>query len=195
MSIKAIFRQFPQLESKNLILRNISLTDVNDIYTIYSNPEVTKYYNIDTFTNIRDAYDLIKNFLSRFKYKKGIRWGIVKRGSNHVIGTCGYNSWINHSYRGEIGYDLAKDYWNQGIMTEALGLIHEYGFYTINLNRIEALVIPENNASINVLKKLGFQEEGTLREWGFWKDNFHTVKIFSLLRKGYLSKKYLINKI
>ena len=188
MSIKAVFRQFPQLESKNLILRNISSSDITDIYAIYSNPEVTKYYNIDTFTTMNDAYNLIKNFIARFKYKRGIRWGIVKRGSNHVIGTCGYNSWTNHSYRGEIGYDLAQEYWGQNIMTEALGIILEYGFYKLELNRTEALVIPENIASISVLKKLGFQEEGVLREWGYWKNSFHTVKMFSLLRKEYLRK-------
>ena len=86
---------------------------------------------------------------------------------------------------GEIGYELAKAHWRQGIMTEALFAVIEFGFQAIALNRIEAMVMLENTASFKLLQKLGFLEEGILREYGYWKGQFHDLRIFSLLKKDY----------
>jgi ribosomal-protein-alanine N-acetyltransferase len=61
----------------------------------------------------------------------------------------------------------------------------QYGFEGLGLNRIEAFVMPENLASMNALRKLGFREEGVLREYGFWKGQFVDLKCFSLLKREY----------
>ena len=85
-----------------------------------------------------------------------------------------------------IGYDLNKNYWGQGIITEALISVIKAAF-TIDslfgiLNRIQADTIPGNIASEKVLLKLGFKEEGLRRQSGFWKNKYHDLKYFGLLK-------------
>ena len=74
-------------------------------------------------------------------------------------------------------------------MTEALGAIIKFGFLTIGLNRIEALVMQENEGSIKLLERLGFHQEGILREFENWGDKGHVdLMMFSLLRSQYEGK-------
>jgi hypothetical protein len=70
-------------------------------------------------------------------------------------------------------------------MTEALTALLEFGFETLGLNRIEALVMPDNAASFALLNKLGFSEEGLLREYDYFKDEFQDLICFSLLRREF----------
>ncbi|TKI91645.1 GNAT family N-acetyltransferase, partial [Bacillus wiedmannii] len=69
-----------------------------------------------------------------------------------------------HHKRAEIGYELDDTYWGQGYATEALQAILTYGFETLQLIRIAAVVYVENKASQKLLSKAGFQEEGLLRK-------------------------------
>ena len=86
-------------------------------------------------------------------------------------------------FKAEIGDDLGRDYWHQGYMSEALRAMLAYGFETLKLNRIEALVMPENEASATLLRRLGFSEEGVLREYAYFKGEYHDLRFFSLLRR------------
>ncbi|SEK25191.1 GNAT family N-acetyltransferase [Paenibacillus sp. OK003] len=69
-----------------------------------------------------------------------------------------------------IGYKLTPEYWHQGIMTEVVEKVIEYGFNNLGLNRIEAFVEPENVGSRKVLEKIGFREEGILKGNYYWKN-------------------------
>lgn len=91
----------------------------------------------------------------------------------------------------EIGYELDPAYWGEGIATQALSMVIQTCFkqdFPIKLNRITATTHIVNPASIAVLKKLGFEEEGVLREYGYWKGKYHTVRLFSLLRGDWLAQ-------
>ena len=85
-----------------------------------------------------------------------------------------------------IGYDLNRKYWGQGIITEALIPIIQSAFAGMlpcgDINRIQADTVPGNIASEKVLKKLGFKEEGLRRQSGFWKNAFHDLRCFGLLK-------------
>jgi len=67
-----------------------------------------------------------------------------------------------------------------------LDAVVQYGFEKMGLNRIEGMSLPENIPSIKLLKKLGFQEEGTLREYAFFRGQFRDFKMFSLLKKDFI---------
>ncbi len=178
------FDKFPQLETENIILRQIKSSDAEAIFQFFSDVDVLKYHNIEVFFNIERAVRLIYHWDDRFLSRKGIRWGITRKGDNTIIGTCGYRFWGKPLFCAEIGYELKKDYWRQGIMSDALKTIIKFGFES-QLNRIEATVMLKNTPSMSLLGKLGFIEEGILREYGFWKEQFHDLKIFSLLKKDY----------
>ncbi|BAY08440.1 GNAT family N-acetyltransferase [Calothrix sp. NIES-2098] len=183
MSINAAFQNFPQLTTENLILRETTLNDTPAVFQIFADDAVTKYHDVETATNIEQAQFLIQRRAERFQNQQAIRWGIARKEDNAIVGSCGYS--IRNRFQAEIGYELARDYWRKGLMTEALSAIIQWGFEQLDLNRIEAFVMLENNASIQLLKKLQFVEEGVLREYGFWKGRFHDLKIFSLLKKDY----------
>ena len=73
-------------------------------------------------------------------------------------------------------------------MTEAVTQILGYGFGELNINRIEAMTDPDNVASIRSLKKLGFSEEGILRQNGFWNGKFHDSRCFSMLKEDWIAR-------
>ncbi|MDM9379556.1 GNAT family protein [Chlorogloeopsis sp. ULAP01] len=177
----AVFKNFPQLETKNLILREIQLVDAPAIFEIFADDEVTKFHDLETFTCLEQAQCLIERRRERFENKQGIRWGIARKEDNIIIGSCGYG--IKNEFQAEIGYELARVHWQKGIMTEALKAIINWGFHQLALNRIEAMVMRENISSVKLLGNLGFVEEGILREYGFWKGHFHDLKVFSLLKR------------
>ena len=175
--------QFPELETENLILREINQSDVKAIFKHFSDKEILKYHDLEAFINIEQAKNLIASFNEKFDKNQIIRWGIARREDNIIIGTCGYHNWVQNRFCAEIGYELSQAYWRKGIMSEALTAMIQFGFEKMELNRIEATVMLENTASMKLLEKLGFIQEGILREYGFWKGEFHDLKMFSLLRK------------
>ena len=174
--------QFPELETKHLLLRQVNQSDAKAIFKHFSDKEVLKYHDLEAFTNQEQAKELIKSFDEKFHSQQMIRWGIAKKEDNIIVGTCGFHNWVQKSFQAEIGYELSQAYWRQGIMTEALTATIKFGFEKMNLNRIAATVMLENPASMKLLEKLGFVEEGILREYGFWKGEFHDLKMFALLR-------------
>jgi ribosomal-protein-alanine N-acetyltransferase len=80
-----------------------------------------------------------------------------------------------------LGYELARPFWQQGIMTEAVTAAIDYGLTNLALRCIEAWVMPANRASANLLMKVGFQSEGVLKGKGYWDGRFHDLELFSLL--------------
>src|SRR5918911_5047051 len=153
MNIPNVMNNFPRLETDRFILRSIRLDDAESIFQIFSDDEVTKFYDVASFTSIDQARELIEQNLERFARGEGIRWAIARKEDDILVGTCGYNNLYKVSRRGVIGYDLAQAYWGKGIITEALRAMIQYGFEGLGLNRIEALVMLENLASMNALRK------------------------------------------
>ncbi len=86
-----------------------------------------------------------------------------------------------------LGYALGFPYWGNGIMTEAVRAVCQYGFQTLNLNAISAYTFPANARSESVLRKNGFQYEGTLKmvEYSWDEKELLDNKCFLLVRKSY----------
>lgn len=182
---KSALDTFPRLETERLILREIGPKDAHALFEIFSDPEVTITTDIYPLKSLAEADIMIEFMTNQFNYKSGLRWGISLKGEDKVVGTCGYNFFDERSRRGEIGYDLARPLWGKGIVTEAVSAIVQFGFDKIRLNRIEATTNLYNVASMKVLGKLGFTEEGILRQYGYWREEFHDLRIFSLLKSEF----------
>lgn len=182
------FDSFPRLTTERLILREIMPEDVEDIFAIRSDYEVTRYNGGAPYTTLEQAETLIEGIASAYADERSIRWGITLKGKDRVIGMVGYNYWIRQDYRGSIGYDLARAYWGHGIMTEAVHGIVRFGFTRMGLNRIEADATSINLGSIRVLEKVGFQREGTQREQYYEDGDFYDLTLFALLRKDYIKQ-------
>jgi ribosomal-protein-alanine N-acetyltransferase len=161
-------------------------SDAESLFAILSDEEVTRFYDDEPFTTIAQAREQIQAWAGGYDAGRLIRWGITHREDNIVIGTCGYYGFHRWHRRASIGYELAHAYWRQGIMTEALGAIIQLGFREVGLNRIQAVVMPGNEASDKLLEKLRFRSEGVLREYENWGDKGYVdVVMYSLLRCEY----------
>jgi ribosomal-protein-alanine N-acetyltransferase len=184
MSTRFDFTTFPILRTKRLLLREITFRDTDAIFRIRGDYEVTRHNIGPAYESTADARRLIEQMRKAYKSKAEVRWGItLLGGDNSVIGMCGYNNWHRIDQRGSIGYDLARAYWSRGIMREAVQAITDFGFERMDLNRLEADVGAGNTASIKLLTALGFQHEGTQRDYYFEEEAFHDLRIYGLLRR------------
>ncbi|MBD2104332.1 GNAT family N-acetyltransferase [Leptolyngbya sp. FACHB-261] len=172
---------FPKLETERLLLRQETPEDAEAVLAVFTDPTVTRFHDLDTFTAIEEAFGVIERRTQRFKTGRGVRWGIARKQDNIVIGSCGFN-WNKQAQSAEVGYELASAFWRQGIMTEALDAILQFGFTEIGLQFVLAEVIPGNIASKTLLEKLGFQSQGILRQHGFWKGQYHDLEQFVLAK-------------
>ncbi len=185
MNLEKVFSKFSQIETERLLLRELRAEDSEEIYKIFSDEDVMQYYSFEPIKEKEIAEKIINSMIKSFEEKKAIRWAITIKGEDTVIGTCGYHNLQPRHFRSEIGYELSKEYWRKGIMKEALDAIINFGYDEMDLERIEALCEPENEASIGVLKKIGFSEEGVLRKYAFCKNQFQDLKMLSLLKEEF----------
>jgi [ribosomal protein S5]-alanine N-acetyltransferase len=186
MTLDNAFQSFPQIETKNLTLRKIHSEDSEALFRILSDDEVTKYYDDETFRNISQACEQIGAWENGYKTRRCIRWGLARKDDPALIGSCGFYGFHTWHMRAGIGYEMARAFWHQGIMTEALSAILHFGFQELGLNRIEAVVMPENSASVKLLEKLGFHNEGLLREYENWGNKgFTDLYMLSILQKSW----------
>jgi [ribosomal protein S5]-alanine N-acetyltransferase len=174
---------FPTLETERLKLIEIMPNHAESIFKILSLDEVTRYYGTDRFTSIEEAKKLIDMFQKNFYEKRSMRWGIVLKENNKFIGTLGLNGLQLKNKKAEIGYEIHPSYWRKGYTSEAIKEVLRYSYLELELNRIGAVVYVENEASSNLLEKLGFKKEGVLRDYLFQNNSFHTTSMFSLLKR------------
>ncbi len=186
MGVERLFLEFPRLETGRLVLRRLRPSDAESLFAILSDEEVARFYDDEAFAEISQAREQIEAWASGFEQRRSIRWGIAHKELDTIIGTCGYYGLHRWHRRAAIGYELARPYWRQGIMTEALDAIIGFGFSECGFNRVQALVMPGNEASEGLLEKLGFEKEGVLREYENWGNKGYVdLSIFSLLRHEY----------
>ncbi|HEY0189768.1 MAG TPA: GNAT family N-acetyltransferase [Kofleriaceae bacterium] len=171
------YEQFPVLETTRLRLRAMTVADDELIFALFSDPEVTRFYDVATMTDQAQATALADRLRRRFPDRIGIRWVIEVGG--RAIGTCGYQGIVAASCRASLGYELVRDAWGHGYATEAVAAVVEHGHRAMGLHRIDALVYSANHASGAVLRKCGFLPEGVLADYGRLGDQFADMTIYA----------------
>ena len=173
------FDPFPVLETERLILRKISMNDAEDMFHLRTNEDAMKYINKPKLTSIDDAKEIIK----KMNDPDRIQWGITLKTSDIIIGTIGYHRIEKEHYRAEIGYMLHPQYWNTGLMSEAITKVIDYGFDKMKLHSIEAIINPGNIISRKILQKFNFIKEAYFKENFFFEGKFYDSEVYSLVKK------------
>lgn len=182
MKVQDVFGQIPVLETERVILRPLRAEDREDMFAYASDPEVTRYVSWYAHQTLEDTDEFINHVLKNYAEGQLAPWAIEDRESGKMIGTAGYLGWNLRHFRGEVGYALARPYWNRGIVTEAMGPVMQFGWDEMKLIRIESRCIPENIGSARVMEKLGMQYEGLLRKHLYTKGSFRDAKIYAAIR-------------
>ena len=142
-------------------------------------------FGFDPLPNLTAAENLIEVFAGwRLQPNPGTRWAIQLKGDTRLIGPCGLYGWNRNWRKCTIGYELATRMHSQGFMHEALSSMLTWGFAR-RLNRVEAEIHPDNLPSIKVVLRLGFVQEGRLRQAGHWGGQYHDLFEYSLLRSDW----------
>ncbi len=188
MSVLTVFDSFPIINvSDDYVLRQITHADADEYFEYMSDEDVIKYVPEECIPrNLQRVKEEIDYNLDLYRYRRSIYWALARKDNNKLIGSCGFNYWNRDHKRTEISYDLSKKYWGRGIMSQTVSAVLGFAFSRMELHRIEATVTPTNQASLHVLKKMGFQKEGVLREQKLLHGKFHDAIILSLLAKDYL---------
>ena len=153
------------LETDRLIFRHLLPDDLDQLFVLYSDPEIRRYFPEGTLT-YEETKEELEWFLNGHpKHPELGLWATIHKESNQFIGRCGLLPWtIEGRYEVEVAFMIAKEYWRQGLGTEAAGAILQYGFEQLDLSRLICLIDPANDASRRVAVKIGMTFERELAE-------------------------------
>jgi ribosomal-protein-alanine N-acetyltransferase len=152
------------LETRRLVLRRLESSDLDSLSALYGDPEVRRYFPEGTLTREETRAEL-EWFLDGHPEDPDLGlWATIHKETERFIGRCGLLPWtIDERREVEVAYLLARDYWGQGLGTEAARAILDYGFEQLDLSRLICLIDSDNLASIKVAERIGmtFEREGS----------------------------------
>lgn len=175
------FDPFPILTTERLLLRNITEEDADQIFFLRSDKDVLQYLDRDPITSIEDALQWIRMIDAGVRSNEYIAWALSLKNKKELVGTISFWNIKKEHYRSEIGYALHPLHQGKGLMQEAMTVVLDYGFKTMNLHSVEANVNPQNVSSINLLERNKFVREAYHRENYFFKGKFLDSAIYSLI--------------
>lgn len=175
------FSEFPILTTDRLVLREWIPSDAADMYEFRSDP-VAQYYNSEPMRDVAEATALIDELRAGYAAGEQFAWAVTVRPDDRPVGLFTYNYWNRHNRRAEIGYDLARTHWGRGLAYEGVAAMVAFGFRELGLHRIETETILDNERSVRLLERLGFQREGVRRDYSLEADGaYHASTIWGLL--------------
>jgi len=151
------------LLTNRLMLRPFQMGDETQMFKNWCQDQrVTQFLTWETHQSIDITTSVLSDWVSQYQAGPNYHWAIVELKNNELIGSIGLVKLSEFNERGEIGYCIAYDYWNQGIVTEALSEIIKYLFNDIGFNKLTAKHATQNGASGKVMIKCGMKLEGVL---------------------------------
>ncbi len=178
-----MFIEFPSFKFGDYALRSINPEKDAERFLKYINQEeVSDFIGEDSVPKSYDAaLNELKYWSSLFLYQRSYYWSVVD-GNDEIIGTAGFNNISRQHLRGELSYDLDKNYWGKGIMTNAIFHIIEFSFKKMGLVRIQATVGQHNLRSLKLLENLGFKREGELSKYEKLKGKHYDFYMYAITR-------------
>ena len=177
------------LETPRFLLNPLEASDAPALLTHFQDPRVTEFMDIDPFTGLGEAEEVVYWAESLRAAAQGVRWAIREKGQDGAagtfLGTCGFNTLVyERARRGEVAYDLSPSHWGKGVMAEIMPQLIALAAGPLALRRLEAMVTPGNTRSIHLLERHGFEKEGRLRQHAYWKGRFWDQLIFGQVLEG-----------
>jgi len=165
------------LETERLLLRRMIPEDLDALYALYRDPEMRQYFPPEGVSPDRTlTYEETKEELEWFlnghpRHPELGLWATILKETGEFIGRCGLLPWtIDGQDEVEIAYMIAKEYWHQGLGTEAARGIRDYAFEHLGLTRLICLIDSANTGSIKVATGVGmtFEKESVDETGPFW---------------------------
>ncbi len=173
------------IETERLLIREIELTDVDDMFEMDSDPEVHKYILQSPVQSKEEIVEVIEMLQKQYTNNGIARWAIVDKMTNEMLGWCGikyYTDELNgHQNFYEHGYRFKQKHWGKGYATESSKVILNWAFRNLNTDSIYAITDIDNKNSIHVLDKLEFE----LKEIFKYNDTHLVCNWFELKKENW----------
>lgn len=154
------FSGFPVLTTERLTLRQLSAEDQQDILALRSDPEINRYLNRQPCKTAADAISFINKVNENIEKKIALYWAITLTGSKTFTGTICLFDFSTPKNSCEIGYELMTEFQGQGIMKEAVQVVIDYVFQSLEFKKILAVTHCGNLGSARLLERSGFIQSG-----------------------------------
>lgn len=176
------------VDTPRLTLRPPRSADAAAILELHADPEAMRYWNTPPWTTLGQARAWLERAARAAAADEALTLLLEDRAGAEILGTCSLFNWLPGCRRAEIGYMLARPAWGRGLMREALEGLLDWSFAALDLNRVEADVDPRNGASAGLLKRLGFQREGLLRQRWIVAGEISDTAFYGLLRSQWRAR-------
>ena len=178
------------IQTTRLNIRHLEITDLFDFHFYRSNPEVTKYQGFDVMTIEQAEEFIIDNSTKHFgKAGEWVQYGIENSATKQLVGDCAIKLDQYETRIAEIGITISHLEQKKGYAKEVLLRILTFLFDTKKIHRVVEIVDAENTASINLLKGLGFKQEGHFIENIFFKGKWGSELQYAMLKREWDDRK------
>jgi len=151
-----VHQEFKVLETKRLILREMALYDVDDLFEVLSDPKAMQFYPQPFDRQMTQTW-IERNVQRYAQYGFGL-WGLILKQTGKLIGDCGLVvQEVDGVEEIEIGYHVHRDLWGKGLATEAAQAVRDFGFIQLGFDKLISLINPANIASRRVAEKNGMR--------------------------------------
>lgn len=165
------------LETERLIVKLTSLDNFETIYRLHSDPEVMRYVGQGAKTRDESRESIEK--IIRHQEKHGFSFGdVYEKGTDLYVGRAGliYLEMNDSQPDIEVGYVLHQAFWGKGYATELAKGFLEWGFKQLSVDKLVAVIRPQNDPSRHVLEKCGMRYVGKVHSYGGEMDKYEILR-------------------
>jgi len=174
-----LFDRFPVLETDRFVLRRLTVADAPAMFHLLHEEEVGQYSGRPQLRRMSEAVELIRNIGLEFATRRSIRWGVSESMEGQVLATVGLHHWDRYHRHIGIGFDVARDHWGEGIASEAVEIVTDFAMNVLDVNRVEAEVMAENDGCLKVLERQGYVREGLQVDRMYHRGTFQDIVLLA----------------
>ncbi len=148
-----------ELLTERLLLREMTTADVNVVASYRTDPKYLEHYPRSAYSR-SECEEFVAKCMRWASEKPRCKYqlAITLKDDGVLLGNCGIRCESIEVARGDIGYELSPQHWRQGLATEAVAAMVQFGFEALNLDELEARTVTANQRSIQVLSRLAFRK-------------------------------------
>jgi RimJ/RimL family protein N-acetyltransferase len=164
------------LETERLVLRPLSMDDLDELARFVADPETMRYIGAGGTRTREQAQATLEAMIKSFESRGYGLLGVERKEDGALVGRCGLLVWDPETWtltedddgpvEIEVGYLVGRDHWGNGYATEAATAVRDWALAELRLERLIALIYPDNRRSIRVAEKLGMEPEGEIETFG-----------------------------
>ena len=173
---------FHELEEESIFFKPLSTSDMQEIHSYASDENVSRFIGWRLMQTLDETCEYIKEMMNRETAGTHLYASIVLKSTQAIIGTAMIFNFDREAKHAEIGYVFHREHWNKGYGTQAVKLMTNFSFESLNLNKLHARVVDTNMGSFRVLEKNGFEIEGRFKDYYFIDGVYYDGLFFGILQ-------------